>query len=203
MRVYQKLAVATAGLALSFTTVDVIPAQAAILKYDFTVSIPEIPFLGFVPEVPYPVQPLAGSTGSGFFTYDDAATPVFDPLFGLEFFGVTEVEFNFFGNTFTASDEVGVAGGLQDTVPLPYVLFRDGVFLGLNYLVTSTRSRDIGFVFGALNDPYPSFVAGRGAIGTRNEAGGYGLLSAYGYMEGGEVLSEGNITYSFQGSACH
>ena len=147
MRVYQKLAVAAAGLSLSFTTVKAIPAQAALLKYDFTVNIPEIPSL---------VQPLAGSAGSVFFTYDDTATPVFDP-FGSSFVGVIDLEFNFLGNTFTASDNVGVASGISD-IPFPSVGFKDGVLQGLNYVVTSTISKNIGFLFIASESPTAPFL---------------------------------------------
>jgi hypothetical protein len=188
MRVYQKLAVATAGLALSFTTVDAIPAQAAVLQYDFVVSIPETPFSE---------NPLQGSTGSGFFTYDDAATPVFDP-FGVGYVGVINLEFNFLGNTFIASDDVGFSSGVTD-IPFPSVGLKDGVFQGLNYVVTSTSSKNIGFYFTASES---AFFAGRGARGSRNEAGG-NPVSAAGLSSGGEGLSEGEVTYSFQGPACH
>lgn len=55
-----KLAVATAGAALSLAVMGAQPAGAATITYDFTVGVTS--------------GPLTGNQYSGFFSYDDAST---------------------------------------------------------------------------------------------------------------------------------
>ncbi len=101
----QKLALTTAGLALSFAAIDANSAQAAIVTYDVDVAIDS--------------GSLAGENFSGFFSYDDANLTGL----GSEFLGVSDLSFNFLGVEYTeADDSFG-----------PEVEFFDGQFLGLLY----------------------------------------------------------------------
>ncbi len=86
--VSKKLAVTTAGIALSCVAMEANPAKAAVITYDFTVT-----GTGNV---------LSGQLGSGFFTYDDATTPFFG------FFDVLDFSFNYLGTTYTRSPFVRV-----------------------------------------------------------------------------------------------
>ncbi|MBW4678963.1 MAG: PEP-CTERM sorting domain-containing protein [Microcoleus vaginatus WJT46-NPBG5] len=77
---YEKLAIATVGTALSLFALEVTPAGAATITYDFTVDITS--------------GPLSGNEYNGFFSYDDTATSeagaVLEP-----FFDVSEFNFDF------------------------------------------------------------------------------------------------------------
>jgi hypothetical protein len=182
IRISQALTLA-AGAALSFVVIEASPARADLVRYDFTVEILPVPDL---------FQPLLGTRGTGFFSYDDEAPPIFD-AFGVEYVGVNEIEFNFLGTTYTASDDVGLAGG-PSGIPYPSVALVDGVFTGLNYVVTSPSSAEAGFLFNASGGATPPFFAGRGAIATRDFISN--PVSAAGLSSGGEGLSEGQVTYT-------
>ncbi|MBD2040008.1 PEP-CTERM sorting domain-containing protein [Microcoleus sp. FACHB-672] len=82
---YQKLAIATAGTALSLFALEVTPAEAAIITYDFTVDITS--------------GHLSGNQYNGFFSYDDTATSAAgEPL--EPYFDVTEFNFDFANTAF-------------------------------------------------------------------------------------------------------
>ncbi|MBD1940138.1 PEP-CTERM sorting domain-containing protein [Microcoleus sp. FACHB-68] len=77
---YEKLAIATVGTALSLFALEVTPAGAATITYDFTVDITS--------------GPLSGNEYNGFFSYDDTATSEAGEL-QEPFFDVTEFNFDF------------------------------------------------------------------------------------------------------------
>ncbi|MBW4480015.1 MAG: PEP-CTERM sorting domain-containing protein [Tolypothrix brevis GSE-NOS-MK-07-07A] len=99
MKLNQKLAVTTAGVVLGLTAMKANPAHAAVISGDFNVV--EISAYGGLPILN---QPL-----SGFYSYDDSATPLSgatsEPKFPL-----TDFRFNFLGEQFTVSDLVQGAG---------------------------------------------------------------------------------------------
>jgi PEP-CTERM motif len=87
--IYQKLALATAGAALSLAAMEANPANAAIITYDFTAKVTG--------------GSLAGNSYNGFFRYDDTAFS-FPSRVGKPYFSVTEFNFEFAGTTFTQRD---------------------------------------------------------------------------------------------------
>ncbi|KAB8320975.1 PEP-CTERM sorting domain-containing protein [Tolypothrix campylonemoides VB511288] len=99
MKLNQKLAVTTAGLALGLTAMEANPARAAVITVDFQVT--ETPAYGGPPILN---QPL-----SGFYSFDDSTTPLSgatsEPKYPL-----TDFSFNFLGEQFTVSDLVQGAG---------------------------------------------------------------------------------------------
>ena len=122
MNIYQKLAIATTGTALTLVTVEANPVQAAIVTYNFDVDVA--------------TGSLAGTQGSGFFSYDDSTLTGN----GLESLGVSDglsISFDFLGRTYTEADE---AEEPDDEEEFPFVNFRDGNLLGLNYLVDNRPS---------------------------------------------------------------
>lgn len=95
----KKIAVTTAGVALSCTVMEATPAQAAVFTYDFTVDITQ----GL----------LVGNQYSGSFSYDDSsAVTSFGGYRPLDF------TFDFEGKTFTESDLQIDAGGYGGFYPL-------------------------------------------------------------------------------------
>lgn len=181
-----KLSMAVGTLATCLGVFEVEPIHAATFGYEFVVEI--------LPQ-PGVEQPLEGSKGFGFFTFDDASEPVVDP-FGVSYFPVDELRFNFLGNTYTAEDDVGLS---QETeIPYPTAGFRDNTFLGLNYAVTSTNSTEPGFFFNAVEPSSASdfFVAGRGAIAQRSEDNLISGKSLSVGPSGDPGLSTGQVTYT-------
>lgn len=95
MNIYQKLALATVGAALSFTAIESKSAIAAIVSRNFTVS----DFVGPNP----PSEPISfGNSYKGSFSYDDALLNGI----GYESIDLSQLTFNFLGNTYTASDDI-------------------------------------------------------------------------------------------------
>ncbi|HAX78552.1 MAG TPA: hypothetical protein DCY88_22645 [Cyanobacteria bacterium UBA11372] len=167
---------------ISIAVTETKPANAALIKYNFNVEI--LP----IPNVP---QPLLGSRGTGFFTYDNAAAPVVVPL-GISYFAVNQLEFNFLGTTYTASDDVGVVSEIPG-IRFPSVVLRNNVFEGLSYVVDSKTNTDVGFYFAPTGVNTSIFVAGRGAKAGREFTTSF-LSSSL--LSTGEGLSEGEVTYS-------
>lgn len=104
MDIVQKLAIATAGVALSFASLESLPACAAIITYDFTVK-----------DV---TGALSTKTFSGSFSFDDSdfqrkGSELTGSKFGIldgspapdEFNGKVKFNFDFMGKTFTELDE--------------------------------------------------------------------------------------------------
>lgn len=101
--ILQKLAFATASVALSVAALDINPASAATLDFEVTPD----------------VGPLVGETYSGSLSYDETDITGI----GEEFIAVTDLDFNFFGDNYSETD------GLAD----PEAVFFDGDFLGLTF----------------------------------------------------------------------
>ena len=153
MKIYQKLAVTTAGAVLSFATIATAtqsPAQAATVGYSFTANVSS--------------GPLAGNNYEGNFSYDDSTLTGN----GLESLGVAQglsINFDFLGKTYTAQD--AVSSGYD-----PQVSFEGGNLLGLRYPVGDTVN---GYFIGNLQ----AFIGGSdfylgsniGGFGTQDPVG--------------------------------
>ncbi|MEQ8753844.1 MAG: PEP-CTERM sorting domain-containing protein [Coleofasciculus sp. G1-WW12-02] len=116
MKNYQKLAIVTAGLALSFAAIEANSAQAAIITYDFTVDVTT----GLLTDTQY----------QGFFSYDDSTLTGS----GVESVGIAEglsISFDFLGVTYTEADDNLVDFGF------PFVEFNQGSLVGLQYTVSN------------------------------------------------------------------
>lgn len=116
MKNYQKLAVATAGVALSLVAIEANSAQAAIITYDFTVDVTT----GSLTDTQY----------QGFFSYDDSTLTAS----GVESVGIAEglsISFEFLGVTYTEADDDLVDFGF------PFVEFNQGSLVGLQYTVSN------------------------------------------------------------------
>ncbi len=112
--IYQKLVVASAGVVLSLGSLPMgIPAQAVLMKYDFSVSDIQRP------------GPHNGTAGSGYFTFDSEGEE-FEIGSGEVIKQVLDFEFNWLGQTFGVEtlDFENDADG---------VLFVNGVFEGLDW----------------------------------------------------------------------
>ncbi|MCA2552503.1 MAG: PEP-CTERM sorting domain-containing protein [Microcystis sp. M04BS1] len=155
---WQRNAVITSGVVLSFAVQQVNSAQAAIVSYNLAGTIQN----GL----------LTGQTFSGTFSYDNSLLTGL----GFEFLDVSQVNLNFFGSTFTAVD--------ADSNPT--VEFLDGILLGLNFstssftpefsLIPAFGSTEATFSYIGINDsgsgpvqyvliPEPSTVLGIIALG--------------------------------------
>ncbi len=124
--IYQKLVVASGGVALSLGSLTMgIPAQAVLMSYDFLVSDLQGP------------GPHNGTTGSGYFTFDSEGEEL-DLGSGKVIKQVLDFEFNWLGQTFgveTLDFEDDGDG----------VLFVDGVFQSLDwdYVADANLSWDL------------------------------------------------------------
>jgi len=94
----KKLAVTTAGVALSCVAMEANPAQAAVFTYDFTVDIT--------------TGLLVGNQYSGSFSYDDSS-----PRTSFGGYRPLDFTFDFEGKTFTESDLQIDAGGYGGFYP--------------------------------------------------------------------------------------
>ncbi|MBW4504488.1 MAG: PEP-CTERM sorting domain-containing protein [Scytonema hyalinum WJT4-NPBG1] len=106
MKLNQKLAVTTAGVALGLTAMKANPASAAVITVDFTITdVTQTAYYGGPPLLIE--QPL-----SGFYSFDDASTPVIVPpaSVNLSFFPLTDFNFNFLGRQFSLADISGYGG---------------------------------------------------------------------------------------------
>ncbi len=116
MKNYQKLAIATAGLALRFAAIEANSAQAAIITYDFTVDVTT----GSLTDTQY----------QGFFSYDDSTLTAS----GVESVEIAEglsISFEFLEVTYTEADDDLVDFGF------PFVEFNQGNLVGLQYTVSN------------------------------------------------------------------
>lgn len=113
MGIYQKLAVATAGAALSLVVSEATPTQAATITYDFTLTLTS--GVGAL-------QSSVGNQYSGFFSYDDSQIYFSDPRFGGLGYTTLPTDFslNFNNINYTETDL------------LPYMRGRGGTFLEFN-----------------------------------------------------------------------
>lgn len=138
-RIYQKLAVASGGAAISLGCLTTaIPGQAAMMTYDFSVINIEEGIHD-------------GTTGSGYFTFDNEGVE----LPGKVVKQVSDFQFNWLGKTYGIEtldfdqDEDGV-------------LFVDGIFQGLDwdYIANADLSWDLiknEFDYVDLSAPFPLF----------------------------------------------
>ncbi|MEI2578749.1 PEP-CTERM sorting domain-containing protein [Scytonema sp. PRP1] len=110
MKLNQKLAVTTAGVALGLTAMKANPASAAVITVDFTITdVTQNAAYGGPPLTIE--QPL-----SGFYSFDDASTPVIVPpaSLNLSLFPLTDFNFNFLGRQFSLADISGYGGTATD-----------------------------------------------------------------------------------------
>lgn len=137
MRIYQKLAVATAGAALGLVVSEATPTQAATITYDFTLTLTS--GVGAL-------QSSVGNQYSGFFSYDDSQIYFSDPRFGGLGYTTLPTDFslNFNNINYTETDL------------LPYMRGRGGTFLEFNdtgesfqlvnfWLAASNPGHTVGF----------------------------------------------------------
>jgi hypothetical protein len=110
MNIYQKSAVATAGVALGFFATETSSVQAAIQTVDFTITdVTQTAAYGGPPLTIE--QPL-----SGFYSFDDASTPFIVPpaSLNLSLFPLVDFNFNFLGRQFSLADISGYGGTATD-----------------------------------------------------------------------------------------
>lgn len=136
---FQKLALTTAGLALSFAVIDTNPAQATSITYDFEVFVDS--------------GPLVNETYSGFFSYDDSE------LMGAgeEFLDVSTIAFNFLDTDFSETDDSSFFGS--------EAAFFDGDFLGLSFSVDFPVNNSFSFIpgFFSLDEAFFAYDTEQGA----------------------------------------
>ncbi len=158
--IFTKLAVATASAAaLSFVALEASPTQAATITYDFDVNVTS--------------GPLDNNIYEGSFSYEDSTLKGI----GLETVGVAEelsVSFEFLGGTYTEADDNNFSFNF------PIVEFKNGSFVGLQYIVNDIPNNSIFAVFG--NDP-----------------DGLGGENRFQYVDVNSFeVSQGSVTYSLR-----
>jgi hypothetical protein len=130
VNIYTKLAIASAGLALSFSVIEANSVNAATLTYNFSVDVT--------------TGSLADSKYEGSFSYDDSTLTGS----GVENVGVEDglsILFNFLGKTYTEADDNNASFNF------PIVEFKNGNLVGLQYIVNDTLNNAIFSIFG--DDP--------------------------------------------------
>ncbi|BCL37288.1 PEP-CTERM sorting domain-containing protein [Nostoc sp. MS1] len=129
MKLSTNLGLATFALAISLTTFEVKPTQAAVVNYNFTVNATS----GANPGQYF-----------GSFRYDDSnLNGIGEESLDISN-GLLSVVFDYLGTRYTEVDDIDFPTGLA-----PLVSFRDGQLLGLSYLV-----EDQFFIGGDLNTPF-------------------------------------------------
>lgn len=129
MKLNKSFGIATFALAVSFSTVEVKPTQAAVINYNFTVNATS----GANPGQYF-----------GSFSYDDSnLTGVGEESLDVSN-GLLSIKFDYLGTQYTEVDDVDYQTGVA-----PVVSFKDGKLLGLSYLV-----EDQFFIGGDLDDPF-------------------------------------------------
>jgi hypothetical protein len=136
---FQRFTVATAGLALSLTTVGINLAQATTTTYDFEVFLDS--------------GSLVSQTYSGFFSYDDSG------LMGTgeEFLEVSAIKFNFLGLEFSEANNYSLFA--------PEVAFFKGDFLGLSFSSDFAANNSFSFIpgFFSLEEAFFAYDIEQGA----------------------------------------
>lgn len=174
--IFTKLTIATVSAALSFTTIEAKPIQAATITYDFDVYLTS--------------GPQTGNTYAGSFNYNNSTLTGT----GLETVGVSQglsVSFDYLGVTYTEADDLKLSPFSDDprrrVDPGPLVSLSDGDLLGLDFIFSkdgvptrisdsrfneqsaSTRFVNSGIVTYALRDsepvPEPGSALGLGVLG--------------------------------------
>ncbi|RUT01735.1 hypothetical protein DSM106972_063580 [Dulcicalothrix desertica PCC 7102] len=110
MKLNQKIAVTTSGVALGFAAIKVSPVYAITRTVDFTITdVTQTAAYGGPPLVIE--QPL-----SGFYSFDDQSTPVVVPpaSLNLSLFPLTDFGFNLNGRQFSIEDISGYGGTATD-----------------------------------------------------------------------------------------
>lgn len=110
MKLNQKIAVTTSGVALGFAAIKVSPVYAITRTVDFTITdVTQTAAYGGPPLVIE--QPL-----SGFYSFDDQSTPVVVPPapLNLSLFPLTDFGFNLNGRQFSVEDISGYGGTATD-----------------------------------------------------------------------------------------
>lgn len=129
MKLSTNLGLASFALAVSLTTLEAKPTQAAVVNYNFAVNATS----GANPGQYF-----------GSFSYDDLnLTGIGDESLDVSN-GLLSVKFDYLGTQYTEVDDVDFLTGLA-----PLVSFRDGELLGLSYLV-----EDQFFIGGDLDNPF-------------------------------------------------
>jgi hypothetical protein len=161
MGIYQKLAVATAGAALSLVVSEATPTQAATITYDFTLTLTS--GVGAL-------QSSVGNQYSGFFSYDDSQIYFSDPRFGgLGYITYpTDFSLNFNNINYT------------ETNLFPYTRGRGGTFLEFNNSGESFQL--VNFWLAASNPETPggfnlSIYEGGGFLYTGDDGQGSGTMT--------------------------
>lgn len=178
---YQKLAVATTGTILSFAVMEAVPAQAAIITYDFTVDVTSGPY--------------AGNQYDGYFSYDDEATSEASEIF-IPLFDITDFYFEF-------ADEINSADLFYDPRQGPLsspLQFTDGEVIELkpgNLALIPRGGELVRFRFSSFNsfDFEPNWFTINSEFGFR-----YQIPSPPDDPEL-YVGGQGNLTYSLRSTS--
>lgn len=128
--IFTKLIVATTLVALNFVAIEASPVQAATITYDFDVNITS--------------GSLDDNIYEGFFSYADSTLTGI----GREKIGVAEelsIVFEFLGNTYTEANDNNFSFNF------PFLEFKEGSLVGLQYIVNDTPNNSIFAMFS--NDP--------------------------------------------------
>ncbi|MDJ0797380.1 MAG: PEP-CTERM sorting domain-containing protein [Calothrix sp. MO_167.B12] len=122
MYTWQKFAVTAASLALTFSVVDLRPAEA--VNFNFSGEIDS--------------GALSGEKFQGSFSYEESLVTGTGNFFFQEYIPVSNLQFDFLGETFTEADDI--YGG-------PEVAFVANNLMGLSYNINNATAGTIQFNF--------------------------------------------------------
>lgn len=148
-RIWQTIAIATTGTALTLTAIDANPAHALKFKSDFKVDIT--------------TGDLAGNSYDGYFTFEDSELSGI----GNETIVADKVSFNFNGLTYNEKQDF-------DYPNAPWVEFDGGSLSGLNFV---PFDEFFSLPFDLLNDSFEYFGHNNGDVVVSFQGGGVGSVT--------------------------
>ncbi|NEP00769.1 MAG: PEP-CTERM sorting domain-containing protein [Symploca sp. SIO2E9] len=148
-RIWQKIAVATTGAALTIAAIDANPAHALRFKSNFTVDIT--------------TGDLAGNSYDGYFTFEDSELTGI----GNEEVVADKVSFDFNGITYTEEQDF-------DYPNAPLVEFDGGSLLGLNFV---PFDEFFALPFDLINDSFQYFAHNSGEVVVSFQGEGVGSVT--------------------------
>ncbi len=162
--VSKKLAVTTAGVALSCVAMEANPAQAAVITVDFTITdVTQTAAYGGPPLLIE--QPL-----SGFYSFDDQSTPVIVPpeSINLSLFPLTDFSFNFLGRQFSLADISGYGGTATSLFIGGSIVESDTVETNFSiFAIPRPDFAEPSFSGVAIREPFVYFVEGTPQLSQR------------------------------------
>ncbi|KAF3884070.1 PEP-CTERM sorting domain-containing protein [Tolypothrix bouteillei VB521301_2] len=166
MKLNQKIAITTAGVALGFTTMKANPAYAVVRTVDFTIDdVTQSAAYGGAPLLIE--QPL-----SGFYSFDDESTPITVPpaSLNLSVFPLVDFNFDFLGRQFSVEDISGYGGTATDLLIGGSIVEGNNVETNFSiFSISRPGFAEPRFNGTAIRGPFVYFIEGRPQLSLRTQ----------------------------------